>query len=306
MPTTVHGGRIARLALALCLLALAAHPAAARKHAAAQAGARPFIETSYLMAPRQVGDFVLEGASYDEANKYTGAGFRYALKDHQETRFDVFVYPAGRASQSEAVERGMVDFKASFAAAEKAGHYRDVRFLDERDFPLDAPAPASSASPGDEPDDPAEARKLAVLRTLLDATRPTGRVLRMQMELLPQTMPMYSNGYLFHKQLYFFKVRASAARERIDEAAFNALTDMAARALVPAIEVANVGGCAKAEIVLDPKADPDAMAEVLVRRSAEIQGENCFDDAGKAEVERKSEQAQRIEIHFAAQEWKAQ
>ena len=92
------------IATALALgFALPAHAGKADAPAAADQAERPLSETSYLIAPERIGDFVLEANSYDDKNKYAGAGFRYALKDHQETRFDVFVYPSGRAPQAEAI-----------------------------------------------------------------------------------------------------------------------------------------------------------------------------------------------------------
>lgn len=297
MPNLASCTITAALALALALPLQAAQPS--QGNAAAE---RPFIETSYLIAPERIGDFELEGAQYDETNKYAGAGFRYALKDHQETRIDVFVYPAGRFSEAAALEHGMREFKAGFGEAEKAGQYRDLHILAEDAFPLEAATPVADAETAT-PEDKKEAN---LRRILQESTRTTGRVLRMRMDLMPVQIPLHSNGYLFYRNLYFFKVRASAATDRIDEAAFNQLVDMAARTLVPAIEVANVGGCASSEIVLDPNSDPDKIAEILLRRSIEIQGENCFADAGKAEIERKSDHARRIEIHFTAQDWKSE
>ncbi|HSD16107.1 MAG TPA: hypothetical protein VLC71_02460 [Thermomonas sp.] len=281
------------------LLALAlALPAHAGKvdRKAAETEARTFIEASHLIAPERVGDFVLEGSSYDEQNKFAGAGFRYALKDHQESRFDVFVYPAGRAPQADAIASGMVPFKAGIEQAQAAGSIRDLRFLSEDEFPLDVPEPARPAAADTELD--------AALLEAIASTRTIGKRLRMHNTMANGGFPMASNGYLFHRQLYFFKVRASAARDRIDQDAFDALTDRAARELVKAIEVANVGACANAEIAIDPKASADAMALVLVRRSAEIQGENCFGDAGKAKLDEKSKGASVVRIDFTASDWK--
>ena len=277
-------------------LAFGTQAAKSRKQAAAE---RTFIEASYLIAPQRIGDFELEGASYDERNKYAEAGFRYALKGHQETRFDVFVYPSGRAPQEQAVAAGLANFKASVEEAQRAGYVSDLRILSEDAFPLEAPASAAQDTATATPD-------TAELLAALASTRTVGRRLRMQNMLVSSGFPMFSNGYLFHRQLYFFKVRASAARERIDQTAFDALTDMAARILVPAIEVANVGGCARKEITLDPKAKPEEMAQVLVRRTAEIQGENCFTDAVDAKVEAKSREARVVRIEFTGDEWKAQ
>lgn len=281
-----------------------------------EAGARPFIETSYVIAPERIGEFVIEGSSYDAANKYAGAGFRYALPGHQETRFDVYVYPAGRSAEDEAVERGMVEFKAGFAEAEEAGYYRNVRIVEESDFTLALPeaepepvvsggkdTTAIHGASGDETPGTLDPGEAALISKLLEASQHTGRRLSLQLDLLPQDMPMHSGGYLFHKQLYFFKVRVSAARERIDDAGFQALADRAARSLVPAIDVVNIGDCANVVITLDPDADPQAVAESLVTQSAAYQGENCYQDAAAAGVAEKSAGARVVEIAFDAQDW---
>lgn len=281
-------------------IALPAHAGKADKKAA-DAPARAFIETSYLIAPERVGDFVLEGASYDDKNKFAGAGFRYALKDHQETRFDVYVYPVGRAPQAQAIADGMADFRKSIEQAQQGGIYKDVEYLSEDDFALQAPEPEEAAKA-----EPAPKELDAALLEALAATRIVGKRLRMRSVLVNGGYPMYSSGYLFHRQLYYFKVRASAARERIDQVQFDALTDRAARELVPAIEVANLGGCVNKTITVDPSASPDDMAVLLVRRAAEMQGENCFADAADAKLEQKSKAAQVVRIDFDPDTWKSQ
>lgn len=260
---------------------------------------RPLIERSYLVAPKRIGDFVLEDAYYDEANRSSGARFRYALQGHQETRFDVFVYPAGRMPQAAAIKSGMAGFKAGIEAAQKAGHYRNVRILGEETFPLNADRPASpSATDGSDK----EARLLAII----DATKPVGQRLRMQYMQLPGEFEMHSNGYLFYRHMFYSKVRVSAARERIGDDAFLALADRAARELAASIETFNLGGCANATITVDPNASPDAFAETLVRRTAEIQGENCIGKADDAKLAQKSKDARVVTIEFSPDDWKAE
>ena len=284
--------RRALLALAVAL-ALPAHAGKAD----APAAERILIETSHLIAPERVGDFVLEGSTYDDRNKQAGARFRYVLKDHQESRIDVFVYPAGRAPQAEAIASGMLEMKGGIEHAQQAGNIRDLQFLSDEDFPLEAPEAAKPAA------DSTTGLDAALLEAIA-STRTVGKRLRMHNTMVNGGFRMASNGYLFHRQLYFFKVRISAARERIDQTAFDALSDRAARTLVPAIEVANVGGCANANIVIDPDAKADEMAAVLVRRAAEIQGENCFRDAAGARLDEKSKGARVVRIDFAANDWK--
>ena len=277
-------------------IALPAHAGKADPPAAEPAE-RVFVEASYLIAPEQVGDFVLEGSSYDDQNKFAGAGFRYALKGYQEARFDVFVYPAGRAPQSDAIASGMIPFKGGIEHAQQIGQIGDLQFVSEDDFPLEPPEPAGPAAAPDATTD-------AALLEAIASTRIIGRRLRMHNTMVKGGFPMFSNGYLFHRQLYFFKVRASASRDRIDQAQFDALADLAARTLVPSIEVANIGGCANAEIVIDINAEPEEAGETLVRRAAEIQGENCFGDTGSTKLDDKSKNARVVRIDFTADDWK--
>lgn len=282
------------LSLALAL------PALAGKADAPAATDRILIETSHLIAPERIGDFVLEANSYDDQNKYAGAGFRYALREHQETRFDVFVYPAGRGPQAEAIASGMLEFRGSIEQAQELGRIRDLQFLSDEAFPLQAPGPA-------EPATTTTAARTALDVALAEAmasTRTVGKRLRMHNTMVNGGFPMLSNGYLFHRQLYFFKVRASAARDRIDQATFDALADLAARTLVPAIEVANIGGCSQKVIEVPKGADSDTFARILVQRTAEIQGENCFVDAASAKLDEKSKSARVVRIDFTASDWK--
>lgn len=296
MPRPDRTVSLAFLAFACVLGWMPSHAAGTDKPAKADVDARPFIESSHLIAPEQVGDFVLEGNSYDHKNKYAGAGFRYAVKDHQELRVDLYVYPAGRAPQAQAVASGMVEFKSSIEQARDAGLYRDLEFLSDEGFPLEAPEAVPAAA--------ADSTLDARLLNAIASTRTVGKRLRMHNTMGNGGFPMFSNGYLFHRQLYFFKVRVSAARDRIDQAQFDALSDRAVRTLVPAIEVVNIGGCANAEIVIDPDAKPDDIGEVLVRRAAEIQGENCFRDTGSAKLDQKSKDASVVRIDFTADDWK--
>lgn len=287
----------ALLALACVLAWLPADAFGSDKPAKADVDARPFIESSHLIAPERVGDFVLEGSSYDDKNKVAGAGFRYALKDHQELRVDIYVYPSGRSPQQQAIASGMDEFKAGIEQARDAGLYRDLETLSEDVFPLEAHEATQPADAGSSQDDK--------LLQAIASTKTVGKRLRMHNTRVNGGFPMFSNGYLFHRQLYFFKVRVSASRDRIDQAQFDTLADRAVRTLVPAIEVANIGGCANAEIVIDPDAKPDEMAEVLVRRAAEIQGENCFGDSDSAKLEEKSKNASVVRIDFGADDWKS-
>ena len=296
------------IAFSFVFASMAALASAAHADEPKTGPARPFIETSYIIAPLSVGDFTLEESEYDEKNKVSGAGFRYALKGHQESRIDVFVYPAGLEDQAEAIKHGMAEFKAGIRSAEQAGYYTDVRMIDETDFPLLGNTnlgDANAAKPS-QATDPKESERETILRDLIEATSPMGRKLRMQLNMQPLGMAMHSDGYLFYKQLYFFKVRVSAAQERVDEPTFQALADNAVRVLVPAIEVDNIGGCLDNTIEVPTDADPDAIGKILIQRTAEIQGKSCFDSAKSADITEKSKDARVVTIAYDPGDWKSQ
>lgn len=278
-----------------CALLLAASlPALAAKEKPTD---RPYVETSYLTAPRQVGDFELEGTSYDPDQKYAGAGFRYALKDHQEIRFDVYVYPAGRMQQTTAVETGMKAFRDDLKRAVTDGSYTQLRELQDSSYPLLSTEPAAK---------PANDFDAEVIRAKVEVEQITGRKLQLSMNLQPRDWPMYSSGYLFYKQLYYFKLRASAAQERITQATFNALADRAAQTLIPALQVANIGDCANATIYLSPDAKPEAGAIELVRQTTLHTGYNCHSSADEAGLPRPGQDTEIVEIGYNADEWKSQ
>ena len=261
---------------------------------------RAYVETSYLIAPRQAGDFVLEGTQFDKKQKYSGAGFRYRLGDHQESRIDVFVYPAGRMGSDQALERGMQAFRADLKRAVDAGSYSNLVLADEQDFATDGEPTLPVATPA--ADD-----KEALLQGIVSSgKRWMGRKLPMTLDLQPQGWPMHSRGYLFYKQLYYYKIRASAAQERISSEEFDRLTDLAARTLVPAIEVVNVGACADSTIYLDKDATPEEAAQALVTQAVEHQGYNCHASAADAALEQKSATASVIDISYEPEEWRSE
>lgn len=286
--------RFRLLSALLGALAVAASvPAAAKKK-----DTRAYIETSYLVAPRQVDDFVLEQHTFDPARKHAGAGFRYALKDHQEIRFDVYVYPAGRMAQDTAVREGMDAFRRDLRLADEQGTYTQLRELQQDRFPL--PPPEAHDGP------PANDVDAAVRRAKAEAGQLVGQKLQLGMRLPPHDWPMYSNGYLFYKQLYYFKLRATAAQARISPDEFNALSDRAARLLVPALQVANVGGCAGGTLHVSTDATPEQSVVQLVRQLTLLTGNNCHSSVEDAGIADQRATAEIVEITFDADEWKSQ
>lgn len=194
----------------------------------------------------------------------------------------------------------MRDFRGGIEQAIAAGQYTNLRLQDETDFPLgDRAKPADEGSTG--------SRNAAeLMNVIFAASRPEGRKLPMTMNIQPQDWPMHSVGYLFYKQLYYFKLRASAAQERISDGDFQALADQAARTLVPAIEVVNVGDCANSVINVSTDASTEEVAESLVTQATTHQGYNCHSTAEDAEMDKNREHAKVIEISYSTHEWRSE
>lgn len=279
------------------LLSTTSGPAAAEQ-AGSTAAQRPYIETSYLQAPRQAAGFTLQASSYDPANKYAGAGFRYTSDDHPGLRIDLYVYPAGRMNAAEALHVGMRDLRASLSHAQAQGAYSQLRELDETPFALPAGPTAGTA--------PANDFDARVIATVAAIEQGDGRKLQLQLSLPPRELPMHSNAYLFYRQLYYLKLRVTAAQQDVEQDSFNALADQAARALVPALQVANVGSCASAQISIPADAAGEDAALDLLRQLTVHQSLNCHQDVDKALSAQQRLDHEVVEIAFTAQEWKSQ
>lgn len=296
----MFGMRAACIALLLITHAMG-FAATVEDDAPSATSARAYVEASQIIVPRRAGEFTLEQSIYDPAKKYSGAGFRYTLPEHQETRIDVYVYPAGKLDRTTALTAGMEGFRVDIQRALDAGIYNNLRFDEDQAFALTEPAAAPAPTGKDARDRDGDIA--GVLATLLQADRPAGRKLSMTLNLQPQDWPMYSVGYLFYKNLYYIKVRATAAQSRIRADAFHALTDKAVRSLVPTIEVANIGDCANSVIHVDSNAAAEAIAKMLVMQSAEHQTYNCHQDADAAGVAGESTDSEIVVITFEPGEW---
>jgi hypothetical protein len=276
-----------------CLLALVAGTVSA-KPKQPPAPARAYIETSYLTAPRTAGAFQLTRSKYDPAAKSAGAGFHYAMTAHPELVIDVFVYPAGRHDTATALADGLAAFRRDMASAVTEGTYSRLDELTHAPFVLGGKAARASA--------PANGVDAAVQATIAESERTPGEKLQLDLRL-QDGLRLFSNGYLFYKQLYYFKVRVSAAKDDIAQDRFDMLADQAARTLVPAIQVANVGGCADATIHLDVNDTPERNAVELVRQARLQMGFNCHASVKDAGLDQAADTADVVEIAYSADDW---
>lgn len=273
------------LCLALGLLAVAP---TGQAHEAATKEERPLIIQSLIAAPRTIGAFRLKETTYRPEQKAAGAMFRYAAVPEPDLTVDVFVYPAGREQQAEAIKRGMVDFHDSLQAAQQAGYFRNLEILDEAAFPL------STSTPGPPKD------RLAALIT---ASEPIGRRIDMTMEAGESNAPLRSRGYLFYKHLYFYKVRVSVPAAAMAVEEFGEFTDHAARILVGNIDTLNIGGCADDPVYVDEKADADIAVQALITQVAQRNQENCLSSIDEARLAKHSKGAETVTIDYAPGDW---
>lgn len=283
------------LLVSLCLLAVL--PVAAIAKTPPADPARAYIETSYVIAPQSVDDFKLERSSYDPANKLAGAGFGYRSSDAPQATASVFVYPTGRMDQAVAVDAGMQALHRELKQAEAAGIYAQMQELGEEPFPLlPAAAPRKGANDVD----------TAVIQAIANAEQINGKRLRLAMLHVSSKQPLHSSAYLFYKQLYYAKLRISANQDSMSREAFDTLADRAARRLIAAVKVANVGGCASSTMYLTPKASPEQGAVQLVTQIATQRGYNCHGTAQEAGVDPRAADVSIIEIRYDADDWKSQ
>ncbi len=282
--------------------------------------AQPFIVESRISAPKRVGEFLLEKSYYDPSEKYAGASFRYELPDHPEIRFDLFVYPAGDMRQDTALKAGMEAFVKSFDARVKLKYYSELKIIDSVAFDI-SPSSNSQISQREDPSAPAEAmigadaRRKAIVEASLAPKPLSGKRIdlryNIQMEGTGETVPMRSRGYLFYKQLYYFKGRISVAESRLDQAMYEALSDRAMRELVPAVRATNIGGCAKTDIVLGGKDLPEGEAGIdqvmaqLLDQVIDKSSRNCHATRAEAKAE-ESGSDEVITIEYAPDDWSGQ
>lgn len=255
---------------------------------APQAKQRPLITQSHVIAPRTIGAFRLKETRYKPEQKAAGAMFRYAAIPEPELSADVFVYPAGRLPQAEAVKRGMADFHASLQSASEAGFFHNLKLVDEQPFPLKPGAAGKSDNP---------------LEAVVAAAEPVGRRIDMTLEVGDARMPLRSRGYLFHKNLYFYKVRVSVPAAAMDAQAFGEFADHAARTLAERVDTINIGGCGDDPVYVDKKADGDAAALALITQVVQRNQENCRSKINNTELAKLTKGAETVTIKYSANDW---
>ena len=253
--------------------------------------ARPFVEASLVLAPRQVGPWTLVSANDYPGDPASGAGFRYAHRDHPDVRVDLFVYLVGRLvgedvdkeldAQIQVVRQGVEQGVAQ-------GSYDSAAF--EAPVPAWLPPPATDVAGVDidvdadadaDADPDAKAIEAALLEVLAQDEAKDRRIpgRKLALELGWNLTPVSSRGYVYYRGLYFYKGRVSASHVTMPTAALDAFADEAMAALVPAFRVNSTGGCAASTIYVDSKADAAEASRQLVAGAlaaqARAEAERC-------------------------------
>jgi hypothetical protein len=304
------------LPCAALLLAFAA-PAFAQDDAGTTR--RPFIERTLIEVPRAVGPWVLVEAKDFPGQVSLGVAFDYDLPAVPGLALNIYVYPAGRMPADQAIAQGMAEVEAGLREYERRGTYADLEFGEAEAFtvPIDAttqgeadlPAGAGGDAPADEapPADPGDAEAAQEVDQILgwlaqsgagDTTVP-GR--RRPHSFLFGGQPGNSLSYLFYRQLYLVKVRASAPESVLSAAGLRDHVDRAVAALVPAIAITNVGDCGVAYVQTD--GPQEATMKSLVLETGRLQREGCASEVPAAPV---PADHRRLELVFAADAWKGE
>lgn len=228
------------LPILLCLAACTAqHPSATRKEAGT-----PFITETAIDVPERAQSAELVNASRAGA---VGAGIQASYRSGllQDSHIDLFIYPAGRMPEKEALALGIQGFLDSLAYAEEHGTYSDAVVDSSKPF---------SATRGD--DTPLPAHKIAFHMT------ERGSVFA-------------SRAWISYKQNYWFKLRMTAPLAFASM--LDGVGDPLARELFAKAGASSKGSCGDVTITLprDDLADTATVADALLEAASRLQRSGC-------------------------------
>lgn len=228
-----------------------------------------FIEESRVIYPKSVAGFELVDVAYDPERVDIGVGLRYQMTEHPEVRIDLYIYPAGRMAESEAMEAGMKGLRDSIAQAVQAGYYTNVHTAPEKKLDLQ----------------------------VSEHTTLHGRM--MSFDLTQDAVRLESRALLFYRFDYYYKLRAST--DAFAAAELDTVTINAARDLIPQVRVRNRGDCRPtpsigeqldAEKAKEPNerkkrspfitdsVPPERVVELLIEERIRLEESGCVDNFG--------------------------
>ena len=277
----------------LLILLLVSSPVLAKSKAESNSAVQ-FIDKSVIYYPQTLGDHSLIEPRYDPAKWAEGLSLNYRISGAAPGLvFSLYVYPLGRSDEAKAVLDAMADVEAGIRYYEQQQTYAAVKFGSSVDFPVRAPRftvvdgrnPVSisldSTAPVDVPASDAQTdgdELPEVVRALMPPTITTGR--RLAISFVSHDKARRSLAYVFYRNLFLFKVRATVPADEMGEDVFNAAIDRAVQALVPAIEVHNFGTCGTIHVSVDKdtgnkEQDAENGALELAAGMGRIQRESC-------------------------------
>jgi hypothetical protein len=306
----------------VALIAAASHAAKAAVGSDRRAE-RPFVEKTLISAPKRIGEFILESASYSPEQKFSGAALQYGHPDHPAIRFSLFIYPAGKMSQEQAMTSGMKVFRASLDEGVKIKFFNDLKVLESIDFSIplrartvaDTPSVEAADVSGGNGDAKDEILPSGLLALTDSSQSLKGQRLSLSYEIKDEAtggqIPMRSRGYLFYKQMYYYKGRISAANSQSGETEFSSMSDRAMRELIPAIEALNIGGCSNITVYVnveetDEKKRADDLMASLLQASRDQETRNCAAEIETGKYAAEHPDAEIITIEYAPNDWTSQ
>jgi len=258
----------------LCFILLIFVPAAF----AATAGKgtpHQFVDQSIVTYPKSPGPYRLVHDDYDPAHYADGVSLDYTRSDLPGLRLSIYVYPRGRAVDTQAVADAMTEIESEIRAIEQRKTYSHLQFGNAVDF--DVAAPPSPA--------PTVGLKRALTMTV-DGT------------------PSQSLAYVFYRNLFLISVRATAPAAAASPADFTAVVDQAVRDLVPIMDIRNFGTCGNINISVeeksaDQKQRTEANAKQMLLEIGRLDREHCAGNAGSVDTRPPKGYAQKIIVYPA-------
>jgi hypothetical protein len=305
------------LVLLICLVPCA--DALAAEAAATDPKPVQFVDKSYISLPKSVGIYSLEKVDYDAGEFAAGINSEYAVRGAPDSlSINLYVFPQGEANEAEITENQMAEVEKVIRMRKS---YSDVVASPRTSITVEAPPPSLPGvnkrsipivvgNPTRIPLE--EARKRAKDAPTIDqamaaARAPTQSIGRRQMfSLKHEGKPMRSAAVQFHRQLFNIKLRISVPESAITQDEFVQLVDSAARALVPKVDIRNVGKCGEAVVFMQESGDKELDAEANARALFGGQGRLLRDNCALADAaleELPVDGYERVEIVYPPGTW---
>jgi len=263
--------------LILCFFVLIFLPTAAAL-AAGKGTSGQFLDQSIITYPKSPGPYRLIRNDYDPAHFSDGVSLVYTRTDLPGLQLNIYVYPRGRAEESQAVTGAMAEIETEIRAIEQQKTYSQLHFSPAVNFDVALP-PSPTKIAG---------RKRALTMTV-------------------EGTPSQSLAYVFYRNLFLISVRATAPAAAVSAADFNAVVNHAVQDLVPTVDIRNFGTCGNINISVDqnpsgPNQPGETNASQMAREIARLNREHCASNAGSVNTKPPKGYAQKT-IVYPAGNW---